>query len=58
MEKILIVEDDQAVQKTLKHLFESAEYNVEISGDGRSALEACRSTTPTAIVLDLGLPIL
>src|SRR5450432_1578364 len=58
MEKILIVEDDQAVQKALRRLFESAEYTVEISGDGRSALDAFRSTTPTAIVLDLGLPVL
>jgi len=34
MEKILIVEDDQAVQKALKRLFESAGYAVEITGDG------------------------
>jgi DNA-binding response OmpR family regulator len=58
MERILIVEDDQAVQKVLKRLFESAGYAVEISGDGRSALEASRTATPTAIVLDLGLPVL
>jgi len=58
MEKILIVEDDQAVQKALKRLFESAGYVVEISGDERSALEAFRSTAPTAILLDLRLPVL
>ena len=58
MEKILIVEDDQAVQKALKRLFESAGYVVELSGDGRSGLEAFRSTAPTAIVLDLRLPVL
>ena len=33
MERILIVEDDQAVQKALKRLFEAEGYNVEISGD-------------------------
>ncbi len=58
MEKILIVEDDEAVQKALKRLFESAGYAVEISGDGKSALEVCRTSALTAIVLDLGLPIL
>jgi DNA-binding response OmpR family regulator len=58
MEKILIVEDDQAVQKALKRLFESTGYAVEITGDGGSALEAFRSATPTAIVLDLRLPVL
>jgi hypothetical protein len=36
MEKILIVEDDQAVQKALKRLFESAGYAVQISGDHHS----------------------
>ncbi len=58
MEKILIVEDDQALQKALKRLFESAGYAVDISSDGRSALDIVRTSTPTAIVLDLRLPIL
>jgi len=58
MEKILIVEDDEAVQKALKRLFESAGYAVEISDDGKSALEVLRTSTPTAIVLDLRSPIL
>lgn len=58
METILIVEDDQAVQKALKRLFQSAGYAVEISSDGMSALEVFRTSTPTAIVLDLRLPLL
>jgi len=58
MEKILIVEDDRAVQKALKRLFASAGFAVVISGDGKAALEAFRTTGPTAIVLDLGLPVL
>jgi DNA-binding response OmpR family regulator len=58
MEKILIVEDDLAVQKALKRLFESAGYAVEISRDGKSALEMVRASNPTAIVLDLRLPVL
>jgi two-component system, OmpR family, alkaline phosphatase synthesis response regulator PhoP len=58
MEKILIVEDDQAVQKALKRLFESAGYTVEISRDGKSALDMVRTGNPTAMVLDLRLPTL
>ena len=58
MEKILIVEDDRAVQKALKRLFESAGYAVEISSDVKSALDIVRASTPTAIVLDLRLPVL
>ena len=57
MEKILIVEDDEAVQKALKRLFESADYAVEISSDVKSALDIVRTNPPTAIVLDLRLPV-
>jgi DNA-binding response OmpR family regulator len=57
MDRILIVEDDRAVQKALKRLFESEGYRVEISGNGKSALEAFRVAAPTAIILDLRLPI-
>jgi DNA-binding response OmpR family regulator len=56
MERILVVEDDRAVQKSLKRLFEAEGFAVEISGDGKSALEAYRAATPAAVVLDLRLP--
>ena len=56
MERILVVEDDRAVQKALKRLFESEGFAVEISSDGQSALEAFRASPPAAVVLDLRLP--
>jgi DNA-binding response OmpR family regulator len=55
-ERILVVEDDHAVQKALKRLFEAEQFTVEISPDGKSALEAFRRLAPAAIVLDLRLP--
>src|SRR5213595_3345045 len=58
MERILVVEDDRAVQKALKRLFEAEGFVVEISSDGKSALEAYRAVTPSAVVLDLRLPAL
>jgi DNA-binding response OmpR family regulator len=58
VERILVVEDDRAVQKALKRLFEAERFSVEISADGQSALEAFRRTAPAAIVLDLRLPML
>jgi two-component system, OmpR family, alkaline phosphatase synthesis response regulator PhoP len=57
-ERILVVEDDYAVQKALKRLFEAEQFTVEISPDGKSALEAFRRMAPAAIVLDLRLPAL
>jgi DNA-binding response OmpR family regulator len=57
-ERILVVEDDHAVQKALKHLFQTEGFEIEITGDGRSALDAFRRATPSAIVLDLRLPVM
>lgn len=56
MERILVVEDDHAVQRALKRLFESEGFAVEISSDGKAAIEAFHKTVPSAIVLDLRLP--
>jgi len=56
MDKMLIVEDDQAVQRALKRLFETENYSVEIKSDGPSAIEAFRAAPPSAVVLDLRLP--
>ena len=56
MERILVVEDDRPVQKALKRLFESEGFDVDIKGDGHSALEAFRAAAPSVIVLDLRLP--
>jgi DNA-binding response OmpR family regulator len=56
MEKILIVENDRAVQRALKHLLVSENYSVEVRGDGVSALETFRSSGPDLVILDLRLP--
>lgn len=56
MERILVVEDDRAVQKALRRLFESEGYAVESAFDGAAGLGAFRATTPSAVVLDLRLP--
>ncbi len=56
MKKVLVVEDDPAIQRALKRLFEAEDFAVEITSDGKSALEAFRSAAPSAVVLDLRLP--
>ncbi|MFZ0937835.1 MAG: response regulator transcription factor [Candidatus Sulfotelmatobacter sp.] len=54
--RILVVEDDPAVQKALKRLFESEGYVVEVQGNGQSALESFQAAPPAVIILDLRLP--
>lgn len=58
MPGILIVEDDRVLQRALRRLLEAEGYSVEISSDGRSALEAVRKSSLTAIILDLRLPLI
>jgi DNA-binding response OmpR family regulator len=55
-QRILAIEDDSAVRRVLKRLFESEGYAVELAKDGTSGLELFRKTMPLAIVLDLLLP--
>jgi DNA-binding response OmpR family regulator len=56
MERILIIEDDSAVRRVLKRLFEGAGYSMDLATDGLSGLELFRKTRPSALVLDLRLP--
>ena len=57
MDRILVVEDDRAVQRALKRLFEAESFAVEISADGQAAIDAFHRCPPAAIVLDLRLPV-
>jgi DNA-binding response OmpR family regulator len=56
MQKILVIENDCAVQRVLKRLFESERYAVECTYDGPSSLKAFRVTPPAVVILDLKLP--
>lgn len=53
---ILVVEDDNGLQKYLKELLTEHGYNVHISADGVSALDYLKKAEPDLVVLDLGLP--
>lgn len=55
-EKILVVEDEIALQETLAYSLKKEGYAVETVGDGRAALDAARRLKPDLIVLDIMLP--
>lgn len=56
MEKILVIEDDAAVQRALQRTFESAGFDVSIASDGAVAMDTFRATLPRLVILDLRLP--
>src|SRR5436305_2361208 len=51
---LLIVEDDEGLQRQLKWAYEG--YEVICAGDRRQAIEALRAHEPAVVTLDLGLP--
>lgn len=54
--RVLVVEDDPAVQKALRRLFETEGYVVEVQPNGKAALDSIQATPPAVIILDLRLP--
>ncbi|HEX6706703.1 MAG TPA: response regulator transcription factor [Albitalea sp.] len=54
--KLLLVEDDPAMQATLQRALERRGMQVVTCGDGARALERWRAGLPDVVVLDLSLP--
>jgi len=56
MKKILFIEDDIAIQKTLGEGLKSKGYDVVTAGDGEEGLKLSKEVTPDLVILDLILP--
>ena len=54
--KLLLVEDNVAMQTTLQRSFERRGIQVTVCGDGARALERWRASVPDVVLLDLSLP--
>lgn len=55
-DKILIIEDEIALQDTLAYNLTHQGYQVEVAGDGLIGLEKARKVNPDMIILDIMLP--
>lgn len=51
-----MVDDEVSLQETLTYKLEKEGYQVEVAGDGLTALELARSTKPDLVILDVMLP--
>lgn len=56
MTRILLVDDEPAIQRAVGPLLRSRGYEVDIAGTGADALRRVAARPPDLIVLDLGLP--
>ena len=54
--RILLVDDEVAIQRAVGPLLRSRGYEVDVAGTGAQALDLFENRTPDLVVLDLGLP--
>jgi len=54
--RILLVDDEPSIQRSVAALLQSRGYDVEVAGTGAGALRHVTEHRPDLIVLDLGLP--
>lgn len=54
--RILVVEDEAAIQELLRYSLEQAAFEVVVVGTAEAALEEIRQRLPTLLLLDLMLP--
>ncbi|MDQ3012125.1 MAG: response regulator, partial [Acidobacteriota bacterium] len=55
-EKLLIVEDDPAIQRMIGDYFRHVGYDIVTASDGEAGVRMALSERPTAMILDLMLP--
>ena len=58
MKSCLIVDDSRVVRKVAGRIVRDLSFDVIEAGDGKDALEACRSAMPDAILLDWNMPVM
>lgn len=56
MTRVLVVDDEEQLARGLSVNLSARGYEVDVAGDGRSALESAVAHKPDVVVLDLGLP--
>ena len=54
--RILLVDDEVAIQRAVGPLLRSRGYEVDVAGTGAQALDLFEDRTPDLVLLDLGLP--
>jgi len=54
--RILVVDDEKAIQRFLMNALSSSEFSVHVAGSGKEALTGAIAIRPDLIILDLGLP--
>ncbi len=58
MEKILIIEDDLGISKSLKLYLENSDFEIELHNTWENAIDKIKEVNPDLIILDINLPVM
>jgi len=58
MEKILIIEDDLGISKSLKLYLENSDFEIYLHNTWEAAIDKIKEVNPNLIILDINLPIM
>ncbi|MFA6524779.1 MAG: response regulator [Patescibacteria group bacterium] len=56
--KILVIDDDDAIQQVIKSALVSEGYEVRIADDGKEGLKVVKEFQPDLIILDIIMPVM
>ncbi|MBN2614600.1 MAG: sigma-54-dependent Fis family transcriptional regulator [Bacteroidales bacterium] len=56
MAKVLVVDDESSIRRTLKEILEFEKYEVDMASNGKDALELIQAQTYDVILLDIKMP--
>lgn len=56
--KVLIIEDDQLIQRMYEKIFTFEKFVVELASNGQEGLDKARTVKPTIILLDVMMPVM
>jgi two-component system, chemotaxis family, chemotaxis protein CheY len=54
----LVVDDSRVVRKVARRILEAHGFIVAEAGDGKEALESCRTSMPDCVLLDWNMPVM
>ncbi len=55
-QRVLVVDDDEHIQKSLSQYLEMEDFDVDVASSGPQALEQARRQTPDLVLLDIMMP--
>jgi two-component system, chemotaxis family, chemotaxis protein CheY len=58
MKTCLVVDDSSVVRKIARRILEEMDFEITEAEDSEKALEVCRNTMPTAVLLDWNMPVM